>query len=52
MYQPLSLESLTRCYTLAIPFFRNSLLGDLTYVTVLFGSYALAGKYVPALAKK
>lgn len=52
MYQPLSFESLTRCYTLAIPFFRNSLLGDLTYVTVLFGSFALAGKYVPVFSKK
>lgn len=52
MYQPLSFASLSRCYTLAIPFFRNSLLGDAGYVTVLFGSYALVNKLVPALSLK
>ena len=52
MYQPLTTESLIRCYALAVPFFRNTLLGDLAYVTVLFGSFALAEKYVPALEKR
>lgn len=49
MYQPLNWDSLVRCYTLAIPFFRNTILGDITYVTVLFGSYVLAEKYIPAV---
>jgi len=48
MYQPLTWDSLVSCYALAIPFFRNTLLGDLAYITVLFGSYALAEKYIPA----
>lgn len=52
IYQPLSLESLSRCYYLAIPFFRNALLGDFTYITVLFGAYALAGKYLPVFSKR
>lgn len=30
---------LIQCYTLAIPFFRNTLLGDLFYTSVLFGAY-------------
>ncbi|MFC2131388.1 DUF6580 family putative transport protein [Bacteroidota bacterium] len=51
MYQPLSIESLIRCYELAIPFFRNTLIGDMAYVTALFGSFALAEKYVPVLQK-
>ena len=33
----------------AIPFFRNTLLGDAVYAAVLFGSLALAEKGVPAL---
>ncbi len=38
------------CYTLAIPFFTNTLLGDFFYCSVLFGIFALAKKYVPVLA--
>ncbi len=34
-----------QCYTMALPFFRNSLLGDLFYSGVLFGAYALAEKF-------
>ena len=33
---PLTVEGLIACYTAAIPFFRNALLGDLFYATVLF----------------
>ena len=32
-------EGLVSCFSLALPFFRNTLAGDLTYVVVLFGSY-------------
>jgi len=38
---PKSLTGLSECYLLAIPFFRNTILGDLTYTTVFFGSYEL-----------
>jgi hypothetical protein len=35
-------SGLLRCYEMAIPFFRNSLLGDCCYATLLFGTLALA----------
>lgn len=38
-----TLAGLMESYTLALPFFRNSLLGDLAYSAVLFGAYQLAG---------
>lgn len=34
-----SLAGLLQCYTLALPFFRNTMLGDLFYTSVLFGAY-------------
>ena len=34
-----SLAGLLESYTLALPFFRNTLLGDLFYSAVLFGAY-------------
>ena len=34
---------LTRCYTAALPFFRNTLLGDALWTSLLFGTYALVG---------
>jgi len=37
------------CYIAAIPFFRNTLLGDALYVTAMFGLYELAKKFLPAL---
>ncbi len=39
---PHNLNGLLTCYTMALPFLRNSLSGDLFFVTVLFGSYELA----------
>jgi len=36
---PMSLAGLTECYVMAIPFYGNTLLGDLFYVIVLFGIY-------------
>lgn len=45
---PQTLEGLARCYLLALPFFRNTLLGDLFYVMVFFGIY----KSALALASK
>lgn len=35
-------SGLVSCYTLALPFFRNTLLSDLIYTAALFGLYALA----------
>lgn len=36
---PLTWEGLITCYVMAIPFFGNTLLGDLFYVALLFGIY-------------
>ncbi|MDE2462109.1 MAG: hypothetical protein KGO02_00125 [Alphaproteobacteria bacterium] len=40
---------LVACYTAGIPFFRNMVEGDLFYAAVLFGSFALLERLVPAL---
>jgi len=40
-YEP-SLAGLINCYVVAIPFFRNSLLGDLFYTGVLVGAYEVS----------
>lgn len=44
MYE-MNLKGLIECYTLAIPFFRNSLGGDLFYVTAMFGIYELISRF-------
>ena len=46
---PHTLEGLVACYTAAIPFFRNTLLGDAVYGTALFGGFALAKRFMPVL---
>jgi uncharacterized membrane protein len=46
---PLNFSGLIQCYTMALPFFRNSLAGDLVYCGILFGSYALMTRYIPYL---
>jgi hypothetical protein len=46
---PRTVEGLIACYTLAIPFFQYTVLGDLFYSTVLFGGFALAEKMIPEL---
>ncbi len=48
-YYPLTLGGLVACYTAAIPFFHYTLLGDLFFVSVLFGSFELAKRSFPAL---
>ncbi|MDR3193981.1 MAG: hypothetical protein LBT76_01650 [Tannerella sp.] len=40
---------LQACYVAALPFFRNSLAGDLTYTAVLFGAFELLTYRFPAL---
>lgn len=39
-------SGLTRCFTLALPFFRNTLLGDLFFCSVFFGIYEASRLYV------
>lgn len=45
----LSLEGLLKCYVDGIPFFRNMLLGDAFFSTVLFGGFAIAAHVFPKL---
>jgi hypothetical protein len=40
---------LAACFTAALPFFQNSLMGDALYTTLLFGSVALAERTFPML---
>lgn len=39
-----SLAGLVDCYTMAIPFYRGTLLGDLTFTGVLFGAHAVLAR--------
>lgn len=48
-YYSKTIEGLTACYVAAIPFFQNSLSGDLFYTGVLFGGFELVRKYTPIL---
>lgn len=43
---PLTWAGLAECYAMAIPFFGNTVLGDLFYVAWLFGIYELAGAWL------
>jgi len=46
MYYDMSVSGLIQCYTMAIPFFRNSLAADVIYAAVMFTVYELIVKYV------
>ncbi len=47
---PLNFGGLIASYTAAIPFFHNTLAGDLVYCSVLFGAYEYAKFKYPSLA--
>ena len=49
-WYPRTLEGLVHCYTLALPFFRTSLLANFIYVGILFGVYEYFSKRVLARA--
>lgn len=46
---PRTLNGLIACYTAAIPFFRNSMIGDMGYAAALFGGFALLENVVVSL---
>ena len=46
---PHTLAGLAACYVAAIPWFQNTVAGDLFYSGLLFGGFALLEKAVPAL---
>ena len=45
---PLTAQGLWQCYLAGLPFFRNTVAGDLVYTAALFGGYALATRTLPA----
>jgi hypothetical protein len=51
MYEK-SLPGLLACYTAAVPFFQWTVLGDLTYSGILFGSWALMEFRFPVLSSQ
>lgn len=48
-FYPHTLPGLAACYIAAIPFFQNTLAGDLFFTALLFGGFALLEQRVPAL---
>ena len=48
---PRTAEGLAACYIAAIPFFQNSVAGDLFYTVLLFGGFALLERAVPTLRR-
>ncbi len=48
-YYPRTAAGLAACYIAGIPFFWNTLAGDATYTTLLFGAFALAEHMAPQL---
>ncbi len=40
---PKTLAGFIECYVMALPFFRNSLMGDVFYTTVFFAGYEMVG---------
>lgn len=49
---PKTITGLMSCYAAGLPFIQGTLLGDLFYSGVLFGTFALAQKQFPALQTK
>jgi hypothetical protein len=48
-FYPLTPAGLAACYVAAIPFFQNTLAGDLFYTALLFGGFALLEKAIPMI---
>jgi hypothetical protein len=48
-FYPRTMSGLVTCYVAAVPFFQNTLAGDLFYAALLFGGFALLERGVPAL---
>src|SRR5229473_2757919 len=46
---PHNLSGLLACYIAAVPLFWNTFAGDAAYAALLFGGYALAERFIPAL---
>src|SRR4051794_10307381 len=51
-FYPRTAAGLAACYVAAIPFFQNTLAGDLFFTGLLFGGFALAERLVPAIRER
>ncbi len=51
-FYPKNWQGLVECYVMAIPFFRNTLAGDLVFTGVLFGLFELSFYSIHALERK
>ena len=51
-FYPRTLAGLEACYVAAIPFFQNTVAGDLFYATLLFGGFKVAETLLPRLRAK
>jgi hypothetical protein len=49
---PKTVAGLIVCYAAAVPFFQNTLVGDALYTAALFGGFALAERWIPALRER
>lgn len=47
---PMTFTGLVECYTMAIPFFGNTLASDLIFSALLFGGFEMIRSYKPSLA--
>ena len=47
-----TLAGLLECYVVAIPFFQNTVLGDVVYTGVLFGILEMANRLIPVTEDK
>ena len=48
-FYPRTLAGLETCFIAAIPFFQNTLAGDLFYAALLFGGFAIAERMIPQI---
>ena len=48
-FYPKTVAGLAACYAAAIPFFQNTIAGDLFFTALLFGGFALFERLVPAI---
>jgi hypothetical protein len=51
-FYPRTWQGLMECYTLAIPFFRNTIAGDMVYTIILFGLFEFSKYAIRFLEKK
>jgi hypothetical protein len=51
-FYPRNLAGLEACYVAAIPFFQNTVVGDLFYAALLFGGFKVAERLIPRVGAR